>query len=176
MTRLLSLALLTLSLIVLATEAHAQYKAPSIAELGWGDKRHIKTQRLTIDDIARTQLGTEVHGDKSDLVLLQRIIHKGLIKKSQRLELQAMGVVLAEVLQNELGLVWQIYEDSVGRSRALCVAGTLDCLYPMTMLSRRIEVGLVPNVQEIYDYAVATITPFIPKTDVYGEKPKVKAF
>ncbi len=176
MTRLFSLLLISLSLAAPNALAQSGYKAPSISELGWGDKRHIKTQRLTIDDIARTQLGSQVRGDKRDLELLQRIIHRGLIKKSQRLELQAMGVVLAEVLQNELGLVWQIYEDSVGRSRALCVEGTLDCLYPMTMLSRRIEVGLVPNVQEIYDYAVETITPFIPKVEVYGEKPKVKAF
>ncbi len=163
--------LLISSLLFAAIPAFAEWIPPSVSEFGWGDKNHFKSQRLTIVDVAREKLGSEVRGDKRDLALLQRIIHKGLFKKEQRLELQAMGVILGDLLQKELGLNWKIYEDSVGRSRALCVEDTLDCLYPVTMLSRRIEVGLMPNVQEIYDYAVATITPHIPeKPDVYGPK------
>lgn len=162
-----------LATALLAWPALAEYKAPTLSDFGWGDKKHFERQRQRIDDVARSKLGTQVRGDKRDLETLQRIIHRGLFKKEQRLELQAMGVVLGDLLAKELGLSWHIYEDSVGRSRALCVQDTLDCLYPVTMLSRRIEVGLMPNVQEIYDYAVSTITPYIPKTDVYGPKPKL---
>jgi len=160
------------SLLALPIFAADGPKGPIVYPFGWQDKNHFKSQRLLIEDVARSKLGTQVHGNRDDLVLLQRIVHKGLFKKEQRLENQAMGVILGDLLEKELGLVWQIYEDSVGRSRALCVADTMNCLYPVTMISRRIEVGLMPNVQEIYDYAVETITPYIPKVDVYGVKVK----
>ena len=56
-----------------------------------------------------------------------------------------------------LGMHWVIYEDQVGRSRALRYRDSDDFLFPMTMISRRREVGNLTPVVEIYDKARAII-------------------
>ncbi|TQV78081.1 DUF3806 domain-containing protein [Exilibacterium tricleocarpae] len=135
----------------------------SITELGWMDRNHLQKQVDTIDDIARRQLGVQVRNNRDDLELLQRIVNQGLIGKEERLKLQAMGAVLGNLLVRELGLKWMVYEDKVGRSRAICVEATSHCLFPVTMLSRRMEVGILVNVREVYTNAVEIITPYLPK-------------
>ncbi|MEJ2415547.1 MAG: DUF3806 domain-containing protein [Exilibacterium sp.] len=135
-----------------------------IYELSWLDKNHLQKQVERIDDLARTQLGTQIHNNRDDLELLQRIVNKGLIRRDERLLLQAMGAVLGNLLVEELGLQWMVYEDDLGRSRAACVKDTEHCLFPITMLSRRMEVGIMVKVQDIYDNAVTIITPYLPKS------------
>ncbi len=153
----------------LVSVAHADSKPPQVTPLGWLDRNHLENQVARIDELTRRHLGSPVRGDSSDLALLQHIVNRGLIQKDERQLLQAMGAVFGNVLQQELGMSWMVYEDKKGKSRALCVAGTQDCLFPITMLSRRMEVGLLPNVQEIYDYCVELITPYLPE-DAYGNK------
>jgi Domain of unknown function (DUF3806) len=142
-----------------------------VSDLGWIDKSHQEHQVKRIDELARAELGRQVRNNKDDLDLLQRIIHKGLIPKDDRLRLQAMGVVLGNVMAQEFGMVWQVYEDKLGRSRALCVEETQHCLFPITMLSRRMEVGLLPNVKEIYDYCYEEIKPYL-KRNPYEVDPQ----
>ena len=69
-----------------------------------------------------------------------------------------MGDLLAE----DLGLHWVVYEDSLGRSRALRFKESDDYLFPVTMISRRREVDNRTPVAEIYQKAVAAIAPAIP--------------
>lgn len=169
-TRCLSARLLALLLLVsFGSAALAKPKPPEMRPLGWLGRHHIENQVAKVDALAREKLGMQVHGDQSDLELLQRIINKGLIKKEDRLMLQAMGAVLGNALQRELGMDWTEYEDRLGQSRALCVADTDHCLFPITMLSRRMEVGLLPNVKEVFDYCVELMTPYIP-VDSYGNR------
>ncbi|NIB43733.1 DUF3806 domain-containing protein [Pseudomaricurvus alkylphenolicus] len=139
-------------------------KAVSIEELSWMDRRHLERQVEKIDEMARIKLGMQVTGTTQDLRLLQRVIHRGLIQKDERLSLQALGAVLGNVMVAEWGLQWVVYEDKVGRSRAICVADTEYCLFPITMLSRRMEVGLLPNVQKVYDNSHEMILPYLPKS------------
>lgn len=153
----------------LSAQAGDKTKVPEVNPLGWLAKNHLEKQVERIDDLARRELGVQVHGNKSDLDLLQRIINRGLIPKEERQMLQAMGAVLGNVLQQELGMNWMEYEDKLGKSRALCVKDTMHCLFPITMLSRRMEVGLLPNVQQLFDYCVELMTPYIP-TDGYGNR------
>jgi hypothetical protein len=149
-------------IILLSTTTQAQDKDKvEVSDLGWLDKNHLQHQVERIDEIARSNLGTQIRNSTDDLELLQRVINKGLIAKDDRLRLQAMGAVLGNVMAQEFGMVWQVYEDNLGRSRALCVEDTQHCLFPITMLSRRMEVGLLPNVQEIFDYCHEEIRPYL---------------
>jgi len=171
MRRLITPCLLFSFILSLSVNAQAgdKTKVPEVNPLGWFSKNHLEKQVARIDDLARRELGAQVRGNKTDLELLQRIINKGLIPKDERLMLQAMGAVLGNVLQQELSLEWMEYEDRLGKNRALCVKGTMHCLFPITMLSRRMEVGLLPNVQELFDYCVELMAPYIP-TDGYGNR------
>ncbi len=132
----------------------------------------LNAQERVIDQLARRHLGTQVRRNRSDLELLQRMADKNIIKKTDSARLQAMGVVMGKLLEKELNLVWMSYEDELGYSRALCVPNTEHCLFPITMLSRRLEVGLKVDVKKIYANAVALIDPYIPDTNAYdGVKP-----
>jgi len=134
-----------------------------LSEFKWMDKRHINSQVGVISDLTSLKIGQPVRGTKDDLALLQRVIYKGLIKREDSLTLQAMGAVLGNVMVKEFDMQWMLYEDGNGRSRAVCAPISQECLFPITMLSRRMEVGLIPNVQELYDYSFELIKPHLPK-------------
>ena len=157
------LLLLTLSTWVAGAWAQDDDEKVEISELGWMDRNHLEKQVQTIDELARIHLGVQVRNNRDDLELLQRIVNRGLIQKDERLKLQAMGAVLGNLLARELGLKWMVYEDDLGRSRAICVEDTSHCLFPVTMLSRRLEVGVIVNVRDIYDNAKRLIRPYLPK-------------
>lgn len=128
------------------------------------DHNHMRSQVQSIETLVQMRMGTRLRGDLSDLSTLQTIIDRGLIEQDDMLRLQALGAVLGNVMAAEVEqLRWKIYEDEEGRSRALCVVNTEHCLFPVTMLSRRMAVGLKPNVQEIYNNALELVAPYLPQ-------------
>ena len=134
-----------------------------INDFGWSDHNYLEKQIASIDEIARKQLGTQVRKNLDDLALLQRIVDNNLISRNDTLALQAMGAVLGNVMSTDIpALRWKIYEDALGRSRALCVQDTRECLFPMTMLSRRMEKGLKPDVDKVYEDAIELVSAFLP--------------
>ncbi|MDX9873788.1 MAG: DUF3806 domain-containing protein [Spongiibacteraceae bacterium] len=140
-------------------------EVPVPTEEGWRtetlsqvDRTWMDGLKQRVDDIARTRIGQQLRGDASDLELLQRLLDERLIPADDTETLQGMGVVLGEQLQRDLGLSWTIYIDRLGRSRALEIPGTNEFLFPVTMISRRVEAGAEANVQEIYDRAREIVT------------------
>ncbi len=139
-------------------------KEVTIEDLSWADRNYLEKQVATIDELARIQLGTQVRQKLSDLDLLQRIVDRGLIPQTDVQDLQAMGVVLGNVMIADIPtLEWKVYEDSIGRSRALCVRGTRECLFPITMLSRRMEKGVKPQVRKVYEDALELMAEHLPQ-------------
>lgn len=132
-----------------------------IRDLNYLETQQNARQIAMIDDLGRLKLGQPVRGNKDDLELLQRIINLGLVEKDDTLTQQAMGVVLGDVLVRELGLQWKSYTDQLGESRAACAPNTQECLFPVTMLSRRMAVGLLPNVHKLFDETSAMIAPYL---------------
>jgi len=152
------------------TYKHEAEKKVTITDLSWMDKNKTEKQIQKISDLAQTKLGTQIHQDLSDIDLLQRIVDSELVKMDDTDTQQALGVVLGNVMLADFqgSLEWKIYEDSLGRSRALCVKKTQECLFPITMLSRRMEVGTKPNVQKIYDDAIDMMSEFLPQMPYGG--------
>jgi hypothetical protein len=135
----------------------------TVSDLSYLDNQYMRSQRNLIEDIVRRSLGSSFTGDASfDIPVLQRLLSEGKVLPHQRQELQAMGIVLGDLLAAKLGMQWVIYEDDLGRSRALQLNATDNFLFPVTMISRRIEAGNTTPVQAIYDKAVTTIEPLIP--------------
>lgn len=150
---------------LLAVSAFAEPKnVIVIEELNWFDKNHLSDQVEKVDDLTRTKLGLQIHGDKRDIETLQRVIHRGLVKQDNESMQQALGAVLGNVMVNELGLEWKHYVDRYGRSRAACAPETEECLFPITMLSRRMKVGLMPDVDKVYTESTALIEHLLPKS------------
>lgn len=134
-----------------------------IDELSALDRQFIMQQRALLDDLARSRLGRSFSGDRDDdLALLQTLLDRELVRSDQQQELQAMGVIMGDHLAEDLGMHWVVYQDKLGRSRALRYRDSDSYLFPMTMISRRREVGNMESVATIYDKARRTIEHSIP--------------
>tara|TARA_B110000285_G_C14938207_1_gene520654 strand:- start:28 stop:393 length:366 start_codon:yes stop_codon:yes gene_type:complete len=107
-----------------------------------------------MQDLAVMNLGRQFNGDRNlDLDLLQALLDKQLVRPDQVRELQAMGVIMGDLLAAELGMRWVLYEDNVGRSRALRYQESDTLLFPITMIARRREEGNMTSVVGIYQKA-----------------------
>lgn len=150
--------------------SNSENKEISIQELGWMDQSRMEQEVASVDELAQTKLGSTLHRDLGDLQLLQRLVDGKWISRDDYKTQQALGVVLGNVMLADFPntLEWKIYEDKIGRSRALCVKKTAECLFPVTMLSRRMELGSVPNVRKIYDDALLLIEKHLPKLPYDG--------
>lgn len=149
-------------LVLIYIPAHAS--DARLSELRWVDTGFLERQRALIDDMVRSQYGAILRQDKSDLRLLARIINDELINRTEIQKLQAMGVVLGDIYVNELSVNWMVYEDEVGKSRAVCVPDTHHCLFPITTISKRAQLGAKPDVNALYERGVELLQPYLPKT------------
>ncbi len=143
----------------------------AIEDMGWMDRNKMDKQLSKINDLTQTKLGSPLRKNYSDLDTLQRLVDKSLVDPKDADTQQAMGIAMGEVFLADFPhtLEWKIYRDNLGRSRALCAKGTQQCLFPVTMLSRRMEVGSKPNVRKIYNDAVNMMAEFLPKMPYGGE-------
>lgn len=136
--------------LLLAAWAGAQGEA-RVSELSYLDRQYMQQQRDRLSEIAATAFGSQFSGERDrDLALLQRLLDENRVRDDQTRELQAMGIVLGDLLAAELNLHWVVYEDRLGRSRALRYKTSDHYLFPVTMIARRREAGNRTPVAEIY--------------------------
>ncbi len=156
------ISLLLLTLLLPALPA-ATAEDARISELSFLDRQYMAQQRELLGDLAARELGRQFDGDRdNDLEILQTLLDRRLVRSDQTQELQAMGIIMGDLLANDLDMHWVVYEDKLGRSRALRYRQTDEYLFPVTMISRRREVGNETPVATIYQKAVDTITPLLP--------------
>jgi Domain of unknown function (DUF3806) len=171
---LLSIQFIILSVMIFSTNIYAnntQLKAVSIEDLSWMDKNKMQQQKDKISELAKNKMGMSLHNNWNDIALLQQIIDRKLVTADDSATQEAMGVILGNIMQADFPshLEWKVYIDSIGRSKALCARGTQECLFPVTMLSRRMKLEMQPNVTEVYDNAIAQIASKLPKMP-YGDE------
>ena len=91
-----------------------------IGELSYIDKTYMQQQRERVAQLSERNLGRKLNGTRdNDLDILQQLLDRKLVTGEQTLELQALGVIMGDLLASDMGLDWVIYEDKLGRSRAL---------------------------------------------------------
>jgi hypothetical protein len=126
----------------------------SIASLEASDERLMRRQRGVVDELARRHVGTPVAGGKlDDLRILQELLDQRVVPSDEIYQLQALGVVLGDVMAEQLGFSWVIVEDELGRSRALRFGDTDALVFPVTMISKRVERDIRFTVDELYKKA-----------------------
>ena len=156
--------------VVSKPTAAAPQKEAVISELGWMDKSKMDKELTALSELTQTKLGTPIRTDLSDLATMQRLIDKELVAQNDYSTQQAMGVALGNLILADFPNTFEgkVYEDEVGRSRALCVKKTSECLFPITMLSRRMEVGSKPDVKTIHNDAILLMEKHLPKLPYDG--------
>jgi len=105
------------------------------------------------DDESRRKYQTSA----GKLGLIQTLIDNKVFTAIQTYELQSMGVVLGDVFADELGMEWIVVEDSFGETPALQYPNTTILLYPLTMISKRIEAEEEVDVFDMFNTLAAEI-------------------
>jgi hypothetical protein len=147
----LLIAVLALAPLAPAT---AQPDEKRISALSPLDRQYMDQQRQLINELTLANYGGRCCRREADLDYLQRLLDDRIVREDQVQELQAMGVLMGDLLAEELDLHWVVYEDAKGRSRALQLDETDNFLFPVTMISRRRQAGDTTPVIEIYQRAV----------------------
>jgi hypothetical protein len=85
----------------------------------------------------------EVPLDQSidDCQRIQTVIESNILKPTDTYKLQSLGLALGDVISAKIGLDWVIIEDEYGRDPALRYRDTSLIIFPLTMISKRIERG-----------------------------------
>jgi hypothetical protein len=91
------------------------------------------------------------------LRLIQAILDAGWIAPRETNKLQCLGITLGDALAQELNLEWIMVEDEHGRDPALRWPGTTVIVFPLTMISKRIEAGEAVSVATLFERVVAGI-------------------
>lgn len=142
----------------------------NVSALGWIDENQMEQDAAKVNELTLSKVGTPIRRDLRDLDTLQKLLDQNLVAKDDYKTQQAMGIILGNVMQADFPetLEWKIYEDNIGRSRALCVKESTHCLFPITMLSRRIELGSKPDVKKIYIDAITLMEKHLPQLPYGG--------
>ncbi len=155
--------LVTLFFALTMASANAIEVEPEVLPLQLVDQGHLDRYRTTIEDITRTEFGARLHRDSSDLRLLNRLIKNDFIAPADTTKQLAMGVVLGDVFVSQLGLEWKIYKDAAGESHATCIPRSTTCLFPVTMLSKRMKLGVKPDTYEMFEHGKSLLQDHLPK-------------
>jgi hypothetical protein len=114
-------------------------------------------------------LDEDLDGTHQDLELIQRVLDQGLVEPEATYTLQAFGLAFGRVFLNEFpDYDWWMVEDEHGRDPAIRYKETSLLVFPMTMISKRIEDGDPFDVCELFDGLAKQLAELI-EEGVYGE-------
>lgn len=127
--------------------------APSAADLEQLGKQRAVVERYLADEDSRKKYTTPA----GKLGLLRALLDQKVFKPTETYELQCMGIVLGDVFVQELGMEWVMVEDEYGRDPAVRLPGTSVMLYPLTMISKRVERGESVDVFDLFNGIAAQV-------------------
>ncbi len=128
-----------------------------IRELQAEDLARLEAQRSVVekflanDDSRRKYRATAA----GKLGTLRALLDAGVFSPSQSYELQCLGIVLGDAFVLDLGFRWVMVEDAYGIDPALQLKGTTLLLFPLTMISKRVERGEEVDVFDLYNWVSA---------------------
>lgn len=85
------------------------------------------------------------------LAVVRANLAQGWVGPKDTWKLQALGIAMGDALADELMLEWVTIEDEDGRVPALNWPGTSIVLYPLTMISQRIEAGREVDIDVMFE-------------------------
>jgi hypothetical protein len=129
-----------------------------IEALSLDDSMHVEKQRAWVRDHFDRAARHEYQTIEGKLRLLGTIIRSKRIEPAETWKLQSLGITFGDVLAQKMGLAWVAVEDEYGRDPALQDPGTSILVFPMTMISKRIEDGEEVDVRQLLEETCLTIT------------------
>lgn len=116
------------------------------------DRLRLEKQESVVLKVLQSRYGKELtlKHSKTDFPLLQKLIDEKALRPDQTYELQCLGIALGQVFAAETPLRWVMVEDEYGRDPALQYPDTTILLFPLTMISKRIEKGQEVDVADLF--------------------------
>jgi hypothetical protein len=147
-------------------EEMANQREQKITALNESDQKRLRDQRAVVE----RYLGNEGSKEKyktaaGKLGTIRAILQGEVFKADQKYELQCLGIVLGDVFVQDMGMEWIMVEDDYGRDPAVRLPNTSIILFPMTMISKRIERGEKVDVFELYNAGAARVEALKGKAD-----------
>ncbi len=113
------------------------------------DQRAVVTRYLDEDSLRKFETAP------GKLGTLRALLKAEVFSPDQTYELQSMGIVLGDVFVQDMGFHWVMVEDEYGRDPAIKFQETSVILFPLTMISKRIEQGETVDVFDLYNGVAA---------------------
>ena len=129
----------------------------SIHELSSEEITRLEAQRKWVREHYEPAAQKNYETVKGKVRLIAAIIGNAWIEPHETIKLQSLGVSLGDAIAQELGLEWVAVEDEFGRDPALILRGTSIKIFPVTMISKRIERGEQVDAVEMFGNTCKTI-------------------
>ncbi len=128
--------------------------------------KHIEAKRNWVRNHYEPESTSKYDTVSGKLRLLDAILQSDWIDKNETVKLQSLGITLGDIIiQDNYGFVWVEVEDEYGNDPALQLADTTLILYPMTMISKRIEAGETVNIYDFYEGLITHINEIKKEVD-----------
>lgn len=119
---------------------------------GEPDVHDIAKAIVHAEQVVEQATGLKMDGTRNDLPLIQRLIDEGSVEREATYTLQALGLAFGRAFIHEnAGFDWWMVEDEYGRDPAIRYKESSLLAFPRTMLSKRVEDGELPDVEELFD-------------------------
>jgi hypothetical protein len=122
------------------------------------DAPRVEKQRAWVRDHYDAAARHQYETVEGKLRLLDTIIRSQWIEPGETWKLQSLGITFGDALAQQLGLAWVTVEDEHGRDPALHDEGTSIVMFPLTMISKRIERGEAVDVLALFKAACQDVT------------------
>ena len=113
----------------------------TVSALTADDSKRLEDQRTIVTRYLTEQSKPEFETASGKLGTLRALLEAEAFQPDQTYELQSMGVVFGDVFVQDMGFSWVVVEDEYGRDPALKYRETSVILFPLTMISQRVERG-----------------------------------
>lgn len=131
--------------------------AQKVTSLTNADEQRLREQRAVVEkhlaDASREKYQTAA----GKLGLIRAVLQANVYKANQTYELQCLGIVLGDAFVQELKMEWVMVEDQYGRDPAVRLPGTTIIMFPLTMISKRIEHGEKVDVFALFNGVAAQV-------------------
>jgi hypothetical protein len=84
------------------------------------------------------------------LILIETILRSGWIRVDETWKLQCLGVTFGDALEQYMGLEWVAVDDEYGRDIAMRDPAASTKVFPLTMISKRVEEGREFEVTRLF--------------------------
>lgn len=117
----------------------------------------IEAKRTWVREHYTSDARSEYETVAGKVAVVSLILSSGWVGSQDTLELQCLGIAFGDALAQYLSLEWVSITDEYGQDPALSLPGTSLLLFPMTMISKRVEEGEVVDVPELFQTIVASV-------------------